>query len=144
MFIIARMSYIAVVNVIRDIANEINPTGLFTHGRRSDFSLENDKPFPQIHLLPFTGDVNLDNNYSETYSIQMLFLQQDTQDSNNEEREGIISEMDILSRRFVTAIFNADGVQVSNVRTEPNYRVLSATTSGYFLTFRLQTTTNPC
>lgn len=138
------MSYIAVVNVIRDIAEEINPTGLFTHGRRSDFSLEFDKSFPQIHLLPFTGDVVLDNNYSETYSIQMLFLQQDSQESSNEERESIISEMDILSRLFVNTLYNTDGVQISSIRTEPNYRQLSATTSGYYLTFRLQTTTSPC
>ncbi len=138
------MSYQAVVNIIRDTAFEVSPDCTFTHGRRSDSSLEFDKPFPQIHLFPFTGDVDKTNNYSETYSIQMLFCGQDSPDSSNEKREEIIAEMDELSRLFINTLYESDSVVMSRIRTEPNYRILSGTTSGYIVSFSLQVTTSPC
>lgn len=138
------MSYRAVVNVIRDTANAVNPTGTFTHGRRSDASLEFDGTFPQIHLFPFVGDVDKTNAYTESYSIQMLFCGQDTSDSSNEEREDIIAAMDVLSREFINTLFDTDGVTMIRIRTEPNYRILSGTTSGYIVSFTLQVATSPC
>lgn len=138
------MSYQAVVDVIRDTANEVNPTGTFTHGRRSDGSLEFNGEFPQIHLFPFVGDVDYSNAYTESYSIQMLFCGQDAPDSSNEEREAIIAAMDELSRSFITTLFNTDGVTMTRIRTEPNYRILSGTTSGYIVSFTLQVATNLC
>lgn len=138
------MSYQAVVNVIRDTANAVNPTGTFTHGRRSDASLEFDGTFPQIHLFPFVGDVDKTNAYTESYSIQMLFCGQDAPDSSNEEREAIIAAMDVLSREFINTLFDTDGVTMSRIRTEPNYRILSGTTSGYIVSFTLQVSTSPC
>lgn len=138
------MSYQAAVNTIRDIAKEVNPKGTFTHGRRNDASLEFAEVMPQIHLLPFTSDVNIDNGYIDSYSMQMLFLQQDSPESSVTEREAIIAEMDTLCRSFVTTLNNTDGVSISRVRTEPNYRIFSATTSGYLLSFTLQISSSVC
>lgn len=138
------MAYQSVVDVIRATANEVNSNATFTHGRMADVSLEFDKETIQIHLLPFDGNVDLTNNYFETYQIQMLFLKQDSPDSTVEDREEIISEMDILSRDFINALYLTDGVQMSGIRTAPNYRMLSATLSGYLVQFNLNVTTSPC
>lgn len=138
------MSYQAVVNIIRDTANEVNPDGFFSHGRRSDFTLENDKTFPQIFLLPLSSDVDLTNNYSELYTATVMFLDKDSPDSSQEKREEIIAKMDDLCRDFVNTIYVADGFQVSGIRTQPYYREMNQVGSGYILSFRIQTTTSPC
>ena len=138
------MSYQSVVNIIRDTANEVNPTGYFSHGRRSDFTLENDKTFPQIFLLPLSSDVDLTNNYSELYSATIMFLDKDSPDSSQEKREEIIAAMDDLCRSFVNSIYLADGFTVGGIRTQPYYRELNQVGSGYILSFRILTTTSPC
>lgn len=138
------MSYQSVVNLIRDTANEVNPNGLFTHGRRSDFSLEFSEVFPQIHLEPFRGNIDKTNSQFETYTINLWFLQQDSPESSNEKREEIIAEMDELCHDFINAIFTADNFTSTGFETVPNYRILSGVTSGYLLTFKLSTYTSPC
>ena len=43
------------VEIINEIANEVNPQGTFYHGGDSDAYISDVKnPFPQIHLQPFT------------------------------------------------------------------------------------------
>lgn len=138
------MSYKTVVNVIRGVANDVAPQGTFTHGRRSDSSLEFSGLFPQIHLFPFTGSIDITNSNIITYNITMLFCGQDTPDSSNEEREDIIQAMDELSNEFIKGVIEADGVSCTGFRKEPNYRVLAGTTSGYIISFNLTTACSLC
>lgn len=140
------MSYSAVVNIIREVVNEIAPQSTFIHGRIWDVSLDSATgiTYPLIGLYPFVGNVDKSQAYIETYNIQMIFMWQDTPYSSNEERKQIISEMDILSRKFINTLYDTDGMSMSSIRTEPNYRLLSGTTSGYIVSFSLTVNTSPC
>jgi len=130
------MSYQSIVDLLRNLAYIVNPNGHFMHGRRSDGSLDYDKPFPQIHLLPVRTqfDIKLDN---ETQDLIIMFWQQDSPESTNEQREAIIAQMDVLSRNFVAALYDEDGVSISNVLRTPEYRQLAGTVSGYGVSFTL-------
>lgn len=135
--------YQEVVDLIRTASIQVNPTGTFIHGRRADGSIEYDKPMPQIHLYPFVSSPQDGNRAFVNNDIVMGFWKQDAPDTSNEEREEIISAMDTLSKEFLEAL--DEGVlEISNIRKEPQYRTLSATLSGYAITFRLKTHTSPC
>lgn len=137
------MAYQIIVDAIRDASEEVNPTGTFIHGRRSDGSLEYDKPFPQIHLYPFTTLPQDQNRNLVFADIVMAFWQQDSPETSNEKREEIIAEMDTLSTNFLNQLDLAE-LEIITVREEPQYRTLSATLSGYAITFRLKIFDNPC
>lgn len=138
------MAYQATVNFIRDICNDINPTGTFCHARRSDGSLEYHGEMPQIHLYPITSDIDVANGLISTSAILMAFWFQDATDSSNEEREAIIAKAEVLCNKFIQEAVEAEGFEITNIRTEPNYRQLAGTLSGYLLSFRLKTAESPC
>lgn len=128
------MNYQDLVNIIRDTANLVNPTGLFVHARRTDGSLEYDKTFPQIHLYPVRSEYDLQQD-NVRHNIILMFWDQDRPETTNEEREAIIAAMDDLSNTFLFALnFNVN-VSLSNVLKTPEYRQLAATASGYGLSF---------
>lgn len=137
------MGYQLIVDTIRDAANAVNPTGLFVHGRRSDGSLEYDGDFPQIHLYPFISKPTDDNFNIVAYDIVMGFWQQDSPETSNEEREAIIDEMDTLSQAFINEL-NTYTVDIKGIKKEPQYRTLSATLSGYAITFTITQFESPC
>lgn len=126
-------TYENVVDLIRNIANAVNPTGTFVHARRSDGSLEYAGEMPQIHLYPFNirgGDIK------ET-DLLIAFWEQDSPATSNEEREEIIRQMDVLQRTFIETLDDYETVQITNLRAEPQYRQLAGTLSGYAVTFTL-------
>lgn len=141
------MGYQLIVDCIRDSAEAVNPTGFFVHGRRSDGSLEYNEDFPQIHLYPFTSNPQDANRNLVFADIVMGFWGQDTPETSPEEREVIIAAMDVLSDSFLNELddyINDEPIEISNVRKEPQYRTLSATLSGYALTFRMKIFESPC
>jgi hypothetical protein len=138
------MAYQSVVDYVRDAANAINPDGLFVHGRRSDGSIEYSGAFPQIHLYPFTASLDIINNENETSNIVMGFWQQDSPSSTPEEREAIIAEMDSLCRSFLHELNAVENITLSNIQVQPQYRTLSATLSGYAVTFRILMVNSVC
>jgi hypothetical protein len=138
------MSYHGVVNIIRTVAQTINPDGFFQHGRTWDASLNFDEGNPQIYLYPLQNSIDESNHYYETWSVVMGFFIQDTQDSSPAEREEIIKNADILQRQFTTALNQIEGIEVSAIRTEPKYRQMAGTYSGVLLNFTLGATTNIC
>ena len=87
------MSYISAVNVIKAVAEAVNPSGIFVHGRTWDASLEFNNLDQQIFLYPFTGTVDMNNHYFENWNIVMGFYFQDTQDSTNEYRQDLIQTL---------------------------------------------------
>lgn len=138
------MSYHGVVNIIRTVAQAINPDGFFQHGRTWDASLNFDEGNPQIYLYPLQNSIDESNHYYETWSVVMGFFIQDTQDSSPAEREEIIKNADILQRQFTTALNQIEGIEISAIRTEPKYRQMAGTYSGVLLNFTLGATTNIC
>ena len=136
-------AYQIIVDAIRDAAVSVNSTGTFIHGRRSDGSLEYNEPMPQIHLYPFIT-LPQDTNRNLVFAdIVMAFWQQDSPTTTNIEREEIIAAMDVLSNEFLDAL-DLGELEISNIRKEPQYRTLSATLSGYAITFKLKVFDSPC
>jgi hypothetical protein len=135
------MNYQDLVNIIRDTANLVNPTGLFVHARRTDGSLEYDKNFPQIHLYPVRSELEL-NNENVRHNIILMFWDQDRPETTNEEREAIIAAMDDLSNLFLFTLNANTNVSLSNVLKTPEYRQLAATASGYGLSFTISSKIN--
>lgn len=129
------MTYQSIIDILRATALLVNPNGIFINARRTDGSLEYPNKFPQIHLYPLreTIDVNTSNVTAE---ILMMFWQQDSPASTNEEREAIIAEMDILSTNYLLAL-NQNILSISNARKTPEFRQLAGTVSGYGLAFTL-------
>lgn len=138
------MSYIQAVNIIKGVSEAINPDGIFVHGRTWDASLEFSNLDIQIYLYPFTGNVDVNNSYYETYQITMGFYFQDTQDSTNEDRQALIQRADNLTRDFLNTLNVVEGVEVSGSRVEPSYRQMAGTYTGYILSFTLGIDTNTC
>lgn len=138
------MSYISAVNVIKAVAEAVNPDGIFVHGRTWDASLEFNNLDKQIFLYPFTGTVDMTNSYFENWNIVMGFYFQDTQDSTNEYRQDLIQNADILARLFLATIYPVEGINIESIRIEPRYRQMGGTYSGMILNFSLQTVTDLC
>lgn len=135
------MNYQNLVDIIRNTATTVNPTGLFVHARRTDGSLEYDKTFPQIHLYPVRSELEL-NNENIKHNIILMFWDQDRPETTNEEREAIIAAMDDLSNIFLFALNANPNVSLSNILKTPEYRQLAATASGYGLSFTISSKIN--
>lgn len=138
------MSYISAVNVIKAVAEAVNPSGIFVHGRTWDASLEFDSANGQVFLYPFTGTVDMNNHYFENWNVVMGFYFQDTQDSTNEYRQDLIQNADILTRLFLATIYPIEGINIEGIRIEPKYRQMAGTYSGMILNFNFQTVTDLC
>lgn len=131
------MNYTDIVNLIRNISNAINPTGYFMHGRRSDGSLDYDQNFPQIHLMPIRTNFDVPGDI-KNHDIILMFWDQDSPDSSNDEREYKINQMDILSDLFLDTLYNDPAnVSFNNVLKTPEYRQLAGTVSGYGISFTI-------
>jgi hypothetical protein len=138
------MTYQQTVTLLQNICEGINPTGSFVHGRRADASLEYAGHFPQVHLYPFTVNIDTQETYFETCEILMAFWLQDSPETSLEQRRELITQADALCRNFIKQLLATQAVQISNLRTEPQYRTLSATLSGYALSFTLSSKTSVC
>lgn len=138
------MTYQETVTLLQAICADINPTGAFVHGRRADATLEYANHFPQVHLYPFTVSIDTQETYFETCEILMAFWLQDSPETSPDQRRELITQADTLCRNFIKQLLATPGVQVSNLRTEPQYRTLSATLSGYALSFTLSAKTSVC
>lgn len=138
------MSYKGVVNLIRSISEEVNPTGIFTHSDKWKTSLNFSKNDIQICLYPFSGSIDLTNHYYESWNIVMGFYYQDAPDSTAEEQEELIQKADIKSRFFLDKINQTEGVELSNVKKEPSYRQMAGTYTGYIISFTLGATSSLC
>lgn len=137
------MTYNNTVELIKAVAEPLLPSGTFIHGRRIDGSIIFDKPFPQIHLLPFTTTKIRRPERFDNSELLIGFWFQDKPDSTVEERQEIIDKADVMCNLFIEALearvssVTLSAVQIENVRTEPQYYHNMATASGYALRFNL-------
>lgn len=130
------MLYNDLVETIKTASEEINESGTFVHGRRADGSLNFPGKFPQIHLYPFTSNIDVNGN-GETSNILMGFWYQDKPDSSPKQKQELISKADTLCRSFLKQILSLGTIQLSNVRVEPQYQMMAGTLSGYALSFTI-------
>jgi hypothetical protein len=140
------MTYKDVVNIIRDAANYVNPTGFFVHGRKSDGSLEYNEATPQIILLePQPNTANNNQSYIETVSFPIIFVTQDSTDSTNLEREDLKELMFILSRQLLSKIDENSLLQnVGYTNGQPEIRQLSGTMTGFSYVLQLTYPLSEC
>jgi hypothetical protein len=131
------MTYNEAITLIKNVAEAVNPTGLFLHGRNFDLTLEFNKKFPQIHLYPFTqvvDQLNI-NNISTTMTIG--FWVEDGHEQNLEQRQELISEMDDLSLLFENELRTRKKIQLTSVRREPQYLMYMGVLSGIALNINI-------
>ena len=134
------MTFSQVLNMVRDTANAVNPTGTFIHGRNSDAANAQDLPYPRIHLYPFTQDREPNHDYKRTSTLLFSFVKADSGEQDQEEREAIISDMDALVDLFVEQLKTdyENDVEFTQIRTEPQYQILEGV-SGYSLQMIIKT-----
>lgn len=132
------MSYQSTVNTIRTVAETVNSSGRFAHGRHVDLSQSFTGDYPFIFLYPFTVSKGVDPEFIDTNTILIGFWMQDRSDTSTEEREAIIAEMDLLSEAFTSLLIQNDLLRVTNLTKEPQYQMYQGTLSGYAVRFQLQ------
>jgi hypothetical protein len=133
------MLYNDLVELIKKVAEEINPSGTFIHGRNSDGSLAFAGKMPQIHLYPFITVKDRPSN-SDSSDMLMGFWFQDKPSTSNEQRQAIIAKADLLCNQFIDGIEATGVIQVKSFTTEPQYRMQAGTLSGYALRFTIIST----
>jgi len=124
------MTYNEVVTLVSSIAAAVNADGAFFHGRTFDTTLEYGSLWPQIHLYPFTQTDDLSNSAIVKSDLLIGFWKPDGHEKTMDEREQIISEMDVLSRAFTEAFKLSSGVQIISLRREPQYLTQMGVASG--------------
>ena len=93
------MTFLEILNMVRDTANTVNPTGTFVHGRNSDVAMAFGDPMPLIVLYPFEQRDDEDNITSEAdLTIGFYELDQGEQDTKIHEAQAV--RMDNLCREF--------------------------------------------
>lgn len=138
------MSYLAAVNLIKDISEAINPTGLFTHSDKWKAALNFNEVDRQICLYPITATVDQTHKFFESWTIGIGFYFQDSPSSSALEQQGLIATADDLVNEFMAVIAAVESVETRNFRKEPIYRELDGTYSGYVITFTLGTVVDLC
>lgn len=140
-------AYQTVVNAVRSSITPLitSPaTGTFVHGRILDASFRSiDKKFSLVVLYPFiiTPPERINHHSSD---LLMGFFKQDRADSNEEEREQIINDMDNLSDLFLNNLSLYDKrFEYQGLIKEPQYLQYAGTVSGVALRFKYLTL-EPC
>lgn len=134
------MTFQEVLNMVRETAETVNPTGTFVNGRNSDAANASDSPYPRIHLYPFTQERDPIEDHKRTSNLLLSFVDLDSGEQDAEERETIIANMDTLVDAFIAQLqadFEND-VEFTQIRTEPQYQILEGV-SGYSLQLNIKT-----
>lgn len=137
------MTYEQTVTLIETIAKQVNPNGVFSHGRRLDATLDYDKQMPQIHLYPWITTPDLTNGFDGS-NIVMGFWTAGGQELSPEQNKEKISEADTMARAFLHALKETEAIDVTGIRMEPGYNLFIAQLTGYTVTFTLTSKTSTC
>lgn len=138
-----------IVNLIRDIAEVVNPNGRFIYGREvhasfdyNGYSVANsESSTPLISLFPVrvTDENNPDLVFDRTPITMMILRSADVADSAAREEE-IVNEMAQIAEDFKVILKEGEipvEFSVSNIEYEPNYLIHMGTASGVIMTFNL-------
>ena len=133
------MTFQQVLDMVRNTANAVNPTGTFIHGRNSDAANAQNLPYPRIHLYPFTQDRAPLDTYKRTSQLLFSFVEKDEGHQDAAKREVIIAAMDVLCQDFIDRLevdYESD-VEFTAIRSEPQYQILEGV-SGYSLSVTIK------
>ena len=131
---------------IVDLCRESIPRDIrFIHGRLIDFTQGYTGTYPLVTLLPFTiNDArSTADNIFDSANLVLGFWKEDRPDTTAEEREALISEMDLLSDEFLNAILDSSSIALTSIQKEPQYQMFQATLSGYAIAFNISLV-SPC
>src|SRR5687768_2384443 len=106
------MSYKSTVDIIRTVANEVNPSGRFICGRLVDLSNRFNGDYPIIFLPSSFKTRKLNRSDFNESRIILAFIDQDKPDSDEEYREDLIDRMQTLSELFYSKITENKRVDV--------------------------------
>lgn len=144
------MNYNQLVNIVGISSSNVNPNGIFVHGRSEDFSLHfADAPIgagnAAICLFIPYPKVTLDiNNSIQLVEYLIGFFKQDSHVSNELQRQQIINDMDILANNFLIDIYTLNQLNIINAVKYPELRLYQGTLSGMMLSMTIKTPTGLC
>lgn len=141
------MTYLDAIELLKECATDVNATGTFVRGRRPDASLISvDASWPLIALLPFRESKDYKKGDIER-NIIMFFLKADSLNNTLEQRDDIISDMNILQDSFINKLIEKTNALTSQwyskcslvgkVLATPEQMVLAGAASGYGIQFTL-------
>ncbi len=123
------MTFDQIVDLIKNISEDVNASGSFFHGRTYDTTLEFGNVYPQVHLYPFIQALEANQNIVRS-DLLIGFWKEDGHEKTMIERQQIISDMFTLSIQFEAALRASAGVQIISLRREPQYLSQMGVVSG--------------
>lgn len=106
------------------------------------------KRYPYIWLLPLTGSrryINNESTKTKTWSIALVFLDQDKADANEKESERILDAQDLIVDRYLQQLddwyersYDTIGAfTIQNDNQQPFYKDDADIHTGWLLTFQI-------
>ena len=144
------MSHKGIRLLIESTAKSLADNITFDYGRRSDTNMERNIQYPLIACDPITASANFaDNNvsnYSKTWQVAMVFLDEDKTSSDQDEYTLILDRMNQLADDFIIKLnFNAQGdcvesgdIIITGINQQPAIKVMKDVATGYLLTFSIR------
>lgn len=147
------MSHKAVRDFISDKAKALGDNIKFGYGKASDFNQIKDKKYPYVWLDPLSSSVNPDENFVETYNINLVFYKFDAPDSTQDEYKLILDQCDKLVQEFLRRIdedldediteqslterFYSQNIGISGITKTPVIKVTADCLTGFTLNLSL-------
>ena len=147
------MSHKAVRQFIETTAKSLADNVKFGYGRSSDFNKIKDKKYPYIWMDPLNSSFEIGEdaiNFTERYSVSLVFYRFDDPDSTEDQYKLILDETDKLVQTFVrkihenlenayhlTDIIRTDNTVVENITKQPVIKVMADVLTGWIVTFEL-------
>lgn len=132
------MIYLQTVEEIRTAAMAVNPDGRFDHGRHVDLSQEFEGSYPFIFLYPWDMIDPNQSDFLYNHPLIVGFWEEDKPNSTTQEREELIGRMEMLKDKFMSKLRENKQVQITNVRSGPQYQIHNGTLSGFAVSFNYQ------
>lgn len=145
------MSHQSVRFLLRDVSNSLADNIEFKGGRESEFNNLKSKATRYRWLLPLTASprfaVNNTHVYMKTWSVAILFMQQDKFDADADQTNTIHDAQDIAVDKFINrlndwALTQNDTVGeilITGISQTPFYKDQAGVYSGWLLRFQLTT-----
>lgn len=134
------MTYLEVVNVLSEAANNVAPNGVFIHGKRPDASLFSIQTnFPIVWAAPFRETYNLQTGKIER-QLTVCFFLQDSTNNTLAQRQDLIQQSWDFQHDFMLFLNSnlPKTFNISDIIATPEYAQLAGTVSGYSVSFKFQ------
>lgn len=146
------MSHKGIRLLIEHTAKSLADNITFDYGRRSDTNMNRDIKYPLIACNPLSATasytVNNTSNYTKVWQVQIAFLQEDKEESDQEEYSKHLDDMHQLADLFINTLnFNAESdcvtsgeIVITGINYQPFIKIMKDIVTGYVLNFSIQET----